>query len=154
MPFEVPEEMVARLEKGDSISRAEIEPLIPAYEDDGELRLFLLGWMSVLRRRLKKVGKHFTVRLMERGSAVRVLVDSEAMDFNKRDFNSSLRRAERRHENLAHVDPANLDREQRQTLTRSLNIQGTILASISEASDRAKREMSLDPCVRRVPVLR
>jgi hypothetical protein len=129
--YVIPDELVDRLDKGSTIPRSAIEPLLPTFDDEDSYRIHLMCWVAQLGSAMAKAGKPVTIRTRGYGQTVVILTDSEASTHNARFFGKYLRRARRRHDHLMDVDASRLGLDEQKTHERNVCVQAAILSGIA-----------------------
>jgi hypothetical protein len=126
-----------RLAKGDTVSVSEIERITSTVRGtDG----YALAAMALCQFIQKAKGNAVTVRVD--GGSIRLLTDEEAVDYNERQFASSIGRAGRAHYRQMGVDTSNLASESRAAHERSVLVNGKVLMAAINAKKDALRVLS------------
>lgn len=149
MRFEIPQEMVDRLDKGSVLTLQQVKAVASPSDRGRDPKLLMMGFGAALKRAMRLAGKPCTVRVMDQGRSLHVLADSVASTYNAAWFRNYGRRQRRRFEEMGDVDTGKLDNEERQKHLHSHNVMGRVLA----AADAARRTPELVPVVRNVPVI-
>lgn len=127
------------LKKGDYIPPERIEEIfqIKLEDDIKAFHLKLLGLKEQIEDRLWARGETATIKIEKDG--VRILLDSEAADYNEESFNQALRKAGKAHHRNLHVNVGLLeDEKQLKQHERTLEVQGLVLQAISETHKKLR----------------
>lgn len=135
------------LNKGDRVSVSHCEAALGVLSSHPRYQLRLLALKQQIERELFARGKPATLRI--EGREIVICDDPEASAYNVRAFRRGVRCSARAHARNMVVDAHQLDAPQRKAHERALLVQGTILASISQA----KKQLRLKPTGRTTPTL-
>jgi len=125
------------LVKGSTISVNELEQITGRTRGTSAFQLDTIQIVSYIRSQLWARGLHAVVCTQK--GAIRVLTDSEALDYNQKLHDQGLRRAQRGHLYQSHVDVTGLSKEEVDELDRSLNIMGATIVAMATARRQARR---------------
>ena len=138
---------VRHLQKGDYLSRTEIEEITGEMEGTREYQFALMQLRQEIEHGLRYLGRPATIKT--EGGGLRVLTDAEAAVYNDRHGDLArfkLFRAFRRNQA---VDEANLSDAERQAHYRTLEVQGKYVQALKQIS----RQLSVEPVKRMTPGL-
>jgi len=138
---------IAALEKGDVIPPELCERHLGMKRTDIRYGQSLVSFRDLVLRGLRRMGRQWTVTTPQ--SSVKILTDSEAASYNRKEFNRYTSAAGRRFRDNLGVDPSRLQADERRTHEHTLTSQATQLEFIR----RAKRQVSLTAHKRATPGL-
>lgn len=124
---------VESLAKGDVIPPEIVESYGRTSRADTKAYKFkLLGLRQQLTRQLAEIHGQLWV-IKSEGDGLRILTDSEAVDYTNGEFNKGRRVMVRNHARAINVDVSALSAEQRATHDRNLTVQSAQLTALSQA---------------------
>jgi len=104
---------------------------------DREYSFILMALKARLERDIyKETGRIPTIKSEDNG--LRILTDSEAVDYNDKSFRCAIRKMYRAHRRQMNVDVGNLTNEQKAAHAKSVTNQATLMVALESAAKRKK----------------
>lgn len=122
------------LKKGDEIPVEQLEHITRTKYGDDKYSLRVLSLCEQIERELKERGRHVTV--VQRKGAIRILLDSEAAEYNSMRFRQQQEGLVRSHYRGLAVVSANLDETERKRHERRMENQSKILQGMIAGGSR------------------
>lgn len=127
------------IHKGDSIPASQVQEICGHHIGSPKYSFAALNLCKQIMDYKKKHGEPVTVILKDYG--IRVLTDSEAVVYNKTDFDRRISGMFRAHNRQRNVDSNELSEEEKKSWERSIIVQSHIIQSVQTAKKQLRIEL-------------
>lgn len=132
---------LSTLSKGDTLTAEQLEDAFGCARTDREYRFKLMALGLQIEEEFAD-GREETVTVTYPDDGIRILTDSEAVDYNPRMFRNGLRRAGKAHKRLAGVDRSQLNELEKARAEHELLVQNRLLQALKHARVELRSERS------------